>query len=132
MDLVSTEVARKWQKKLNAVHPTVMYRSVKNTVNLNEIVEEAPVATPIGHGHLFHLIKTLLPDKQITVGVLGLPGVGKTTFISSLRSLDSHPTPSTKDFAAFKVDKSISFIDTVEVINSQPLPFILQGETPSR
>lgn len=79
VDLVGVEVANQWYKVLNAVHPTVMYRSVKTL----DVGQQTPVDSvgAIGHGYLFHLIKTLLPDKQVTVGVLGLPGVGKTSFM---------------------------------------------------
>jgi hypothetical protein len=42
------------------------------------------------------------------------------------------PHVSSKDATFFQVDKNISILDTVEIVDSHPLPLVLQGQNPCK
>lgn len=76
VDLVPVWVTQKWVAILSAVHPTLAFH--------------ASIMNPFGKGALINLLRQfskLHTDKrQITVGFLGYPNVGKSSVINTLRA----------------------------------------------
>ncbi|CAM9298082.1 unnamed protein product [Discosporangium mesarthrocarpum] len=75
VDLVPTWVTKKWVKLLSADHPTLAFH--------------ASITNSFGKGALINLLRQfakLHPDKkQISVGVVGYPNVGKSSIINTLK-----------------------------------------------
>ncbi|CAM9494260.1 unnamed protein product [Ectocarpus sp. 8 AP-2014] len=75
VDLVPTWVTKKWVKLLSATHPTLAFH--------------ASITNSFGKGALINLLRQfakLHPDKkQISVGVVGYPNVGKSSIINTLK-----------------------------------------------
>ncbi|KAL4228405.1 Nucleolar GTP-binding protein 2 [Mactra antiquata] len=76
VDLVPVWVTQKWVAILSAVHPTLAFH--------------ASIMNPFGKGSLINLLRQfskLHTDKrQITVGFIGYPNVGKSSVINTLRA----------------------------------------------
>nr|CCA16408.1 nucleolar GTPbinding protein 2 putative [Albugo laibachii Nc14] len=74
-DLVPNWVAKKWAQILRETTPTLVFH--------------ASITNPFGKGALINLLRQfarLHPDKkQISVGVIGFPNVGKSSVINALR-----------------------------------------------
>ncbi|XP_067032799.1 uncharacterized protein [Acropora muricata] len=75
-DLVPTWVTQRWVTVLSAEHPTMAFHaSVKN---------------PFGKGALINLLRQFAKlhsdKKQISVGIIGYPNVGKSSIINTLKS----------------------------------------------
>ena len=75
-DLVPTWVASRWVKVLSHEYPTLAFR--------------ASMQNPFGKGSLIQLLRqfaTLHKEKkQISVGLIGYPNVGKSSLVNALRS----------------------------------------------
>ena len=75
VDLIPTWVTQRWVKTLSAEYPTMAFRcSLKN---------------PFGKGSLINLLRQFgklhSDKKQISVGFIGYPNVGKSSVINTLR-----------------------------------------------
>jgi nuclear GTP-binding protein len=74
-DLVPTWVTRKWVQLLSEKHPTLAFH--------------ASVSNPFGKGSLIQLLRQFAKlhqdKKQISVGIIGYPNVGKSSVINTLR-----------------------------------------------
>lgn len=75
-DLVPTWVTQRWVTVLSADHPTLAFH--------------ASVTNPFGKGALINLLRQFAKlhtdKKQISVGVIGYPNVGKSSIINTLRA----------------------------------------------
>ncbi|XP_057666404.1 nucleolar GTP-binding protein 2 [Diorhabda carinulata] len=76
VDLVPTWVTQRWVAILNKEYPTVAFH--------------ASITHPFGKGSLLNLLRQLstlhIDKKQISVGFIGYPNVGKSSVINTLRS----------------------------------------------
>ncbi|XP_028134204.1 nucleolar GTP-binding protein 2 [Diabrotica virgifera virgifera] len=76
VDLVPTWVTQRWVAILNKEYPTVAFH--------------ASITHPFGKGSLINLLRQLaklhIDKKQISVGFIGYPNVGKSSVINTLRS----------------------------------------------
>lgn len=76
MDLVPTWITQRWVKTLSAEYPTMAFRS--------------SMTHPFGKGSLINLLRQFgklhSDKKQISVGFIGYPNVGKSSVINTLRS----------------------------------------------
>ncbi|CAG2053849.1 unnamed protein product [Timema podura] len=76
VDLVPTWVTQKWVATLSAEYPTVAFH--------------ASLTHPFGKGSLINLLRQFaklhIDKKQISVGFIGYPNVGKSSVINTLRS----------------------------------------------
>lgn len=75
-DLVPTWVTQKWVTILSAEYPTMAFK--------------ASIKTPFGKGAMISLLRQFsqlhMDKKQISVGFIGYPNVGKSSVINTLRS----------------------------------------------
>lgn len=76
VDLVPTWVTQRWVAILSAQYPTIAFH--------------ASLTHPFGKGSLINLLRQLgklhIDKKQISVGFIGYPNVGKSSIINALRS----------------------------------------------
>ncbi|KAI9582834.1 nucleolar GTP-binding protein 2 [Glossina fuscipes] len=76
VDLVPVWVTQRWVAILNTEYPTIAFH--------------ASIQHPFGKGALFNLLRQLaklhIDRKQISVGFIGYPNVGKSSVINALRS----------------------------------------------
>ncbi|XP_017777763.1 PREDICTED: nucleolar GTP-binding protein 2 [Nicrophorus vespilloides] len=76
VDLIPTWVTQRWLNLLNKEYPTIAFH--------------ASMTHPFGKGSLINLLRQLgklhIDKKQISVGFLGYPNVGKSSVINTLRS----------------------------------------------
>lgn len=76
VDLVPVWVTQRWVSKLSAEYPTIAFH--------------ASIQHPFGKGALVNLLRQLgklhMDKKQISVGFIGYPNVGKSSVINTLRS----------------------------------------------
>lgn len=76
VDLVPTWITQRWVKTLSAEYPTMAFRS--------------SMTHPFGKGSLINLLRQFgklhSDKKQISVGFIGYPNVGKSSVINTLRS----------------------------------------------
>ncbi|XP_041358020.1 nucleolar GTP-binding protein 2-like [Gigantopelta aegis] len=76
VDLVPVWVTQKWVAILSAEHPTMAFH--------------ASITNPFGKGALINLLRQFgklhLDKKQISVGFIGYPNVGKSSIINTLRA----------------------------------------------
>lgn len=126
-DLISTNVAKKWQAYLGLSYPTLPFVASA----------PAPHAQTFAHNGLTQissstsLLKALkaysaVMGKPITVGILGYPNVGKSSIINSLvaRNSVSKQAPcvvasvagTTTSIRPIKIDSKIKVIDTPGVV----------------
>jgi len=104
-DLVPTWVTRRWVKVLSAEYPTLAFH--------------ASVTNPFGKGALIQLLRQFSilhkDKKQISVGFVGYPNVGKSSTINALRGKDvckAAPIPGeTKVWKYITLYKRIFLID---------------------
>jgi nuclear GTP-binding protein len=139
-DLVSKENLQQWVAYLRRIHPTVLFKS--NTqqqrdnlsrdagkVSKSEDVTESSHA--IGAEEIIQLLKNYARNGNasssgshsiISVGVVGFPNVGKSSFINSLlrrRVVSVSSTPGhTKSLQEVILDKHIRLIDSPGVVFS--------------
>ncbi|XP_065171697.1 nucleolar GTP-binding protein 2, partial [Atheta coriaria] len=76
VDLVPTWITQRWLALLNKEYPTIAFH--------------ASLTHPFGKGSLINLLRQLgklhIDKKQISVGFIGYPNVGKSSVINTLRS----------------------------------------------
>jgi nuclear GTP-binding protein len=76
VDLVPTWITQRWVKTLSSEYPTMAFRS--------------SMTHPFGKGSLINLLRQFgklhSDKKQISVGFIGYPNVGKSSVINTLRS----------------------------------------------
>ncbi|KAI1393015.1 nucleolar GTP-binding protein [Hypoxylon trugodes] len=124
-DLVPTSVAAAWVRKLSADFPTLAFHS--------------SITNPFGKGSLIQLLRQfsqLHSDrKQISVGLIGYPNVGKSSIINTLRKkkvAKVAPIPGeTKVWQYVTLMKRIYLIDCPGVVppnqNDTPQDILLRG-----
>lgn len=111
-DLVPTWVTRRWVRILSAIAPTLAFH--------------ASITNPFGKGALIQLLRqfgVLHQDKkQISVGFVGYPNVGKSSIINTLRKkkvCKAAPIPGeTKTWQYITLFKRIFLIDSPGVVYS--------------
>lgn len=109
-DLVPTWVTRRWVRILSASYPTLAFH--------------ASITNPFGKGALIQLLRqfgVLHQDKkQISVGFVGYPNVGKSSIINTLRKkkvCKAAPIPGeTKTWQYITLFKRIFLIDSPGVV----------------
>ncbi|KAH8899197.1 NGP1NT-domain-containing protein [Thozetella sp. PMI_491] len=124
IDLVPTKVAAAWVKTLQKEYPTCALRSsVKN---------------PFGRGSLIDLLRQFSilhkERKQVSVGLIGYPNVGKSSVINSLRGKPVArvaPIPGeTKVWQYVTLTKRIYLVDCPGIVppnNDSPEDILLRG-----
>ena len=111
-DLVPQELLEKEKKRLQKIFPTIFVSSRlhQGTKMLRD-----------------EIMKNVKIDKQIKVGVLGYPNVGKSSIINVLKGKRSAPTSSfsgyTKGLRDVRITNKITLVDTPGVI-----PFMERDE----
>ena len=111
-DLVSKEIMEKEKKRLQKIFPTVFVSSKfhQGTKMLRE-----------------EIMKNVIGNDEIKVGVLGYPNVGKSSIINVLKGKKSAPTSSysgyTKGLMDVRITNRITLVDTPGVI-----PFMERDE----
>ena len=109
-DLVPTWVTKHWISTLSKSHPTLAFH--------------ASITNPFGKGSLIHLLRQFarlhLDLKQISVGFIGYPNVGKSSVINTLRRkkvCKVAPIPGeTKVWQYIRLTKRIHLIDCPGVV----------------
>ncbi|KAI5857368.1 nucleolar GTP-binding protein [Durotheca rogersii] len=124
-DLVPTSVAAAWVRNLSAEYPTLAFHS--------------SITNPFGKGSLIQLLRqfsSLHSDrKQISVGLIGYPNVGKSSIINTLRKkkvAKVAPIPGeTKVWQYVTLTKRIFMVDCPGVVppnqNDTPEDILLRG-----
>jgi len=146
IDLVPPENALKWQNYLKREFPTLLFRantqrqgnhlastSLHNTsvADRKELVEDLlNTKKAVGAENLLQLLKNYCriedSKKQIVVGIVGFPNVGKSSIINSLKRAKvvsvSNVPGHTKDIQEVVLDKNIKLIDCPGVVFSKNDP----------
>jgi len=146
IDLVPQENALKWQAYLKREFPTLLFRantqshggylastSLHNTsiVDRKELVDELlNTKKAVGTENLLQLLKNYCrvedSKKNITVGIVGFPNVGKSSIINSLKRSKvasvSNVPGHTKVKQEVVLDKNIKLIDCPGVVFSKNDP----------
>lgn len=154
IDLVPGEVARQWCDILNLEIPTVGVKSgtfddiklLRGTArdvdpNLPRVARGTviiPSKSLIGYDELQAVLSqfTRLVDcKKTVVGVIGLPNVGKSSVINSLKramTVGVNNIPGcTTEIAKVKLDKTLDLIDSPGVLfDGDDTPFLVEGQNP--
>jgi nuclear GTP-binding protein len=124
-DLVPTWVANKWVKYLSKEFPTLAYK--------------ASITNPFGKGSFLQLIRQFdnfhKDKKNISIGFVGYPNVGKSSVINSLKRrkvCKAAPIPGeTKVWQYITLTKRIYLIDCPGVVygseNDTPMETVLKG-----
>lgn len=128
VDLVPWETALGWQKLLNPLHPTVLYRSLDSAPTQPKGAQEGTSA--VGHGYLFHIARTLTQLEKVTIGVIGVAGVGRVAFLESLIRIGKNGSINhDKDQAqTIEITKNIAVLDAVGTVQVDPVPLVLRGK----
>lgn len=139
VDLVPAEVVQKWLKYLRGEHPTIAFKcsTQKQSRNLSQGHRSASKGAPpgangkvslgtecLGAGALLQLLKNYARNQNlktaITVGVIGLPNVGKSSLINSLlrtRSVAVGSTPGvTTKVQEVHLDKHVKLLDCPGIV----------------
>lgn len=94
LDLVPREVVESWMKHLRQFAPTIAFKcsTQRQRTNLGQSrnrTMESKSSVCLGADNLIQLLKNYARSEQvktsITVGVVGLPNVGKSSVINSLK-----------------------------------------------
>ena len=100
-DLVPIWVTRRWVTILSKEYPTVAFH--------------ASINNPFGKGALINLLRQFSQlhqdKKQISVGFIGYPNVGKSSVINTLKKkvCKAAPVPGNKNMAIYYVDETCIF-----------------------
>jgi len=132
IDLIPTEVLRKWIQLLRREFPVIAFKS--NTQNqksnlsqnrMRHTNQDASVTSQaVGAEALLQLLKnysrSLNLKKSITIGFIGYPNVGKSSVINSLKRTRAAGTSSTPGFTTslqeIRLDANIKLIDCPGVL----------------
>jgi len=124
-DLIPTWVANRWVKHLSKEFPTIAYK--------------ASLTNPFGKGSFLQLLRQFdnfhKDKKNISIGFVGYPNVGKSSVINSLKSMKvckAAPVPGeTKVWQYITLTKRIFLIDCPGVVygseNDTPVDTVLKG-----
>ena len=137
IDLVPPEVATKWVTHFRREFPTIAFKAStqqqstklsQTNVKLSK-VDDAILQTggAIGAGALMSLLKNYARSnsikKQITVGCIGFPNVGKSSIVNSLKRSKAAGVSSsaghTKVLQTIKLDHHINLLDSPGVLFAQ-------------
>jgi len=139
IDLIPTDNLGRWMKYLKREFPTIAFKAntqqqsshLKQTNHITkaaEVSDEKLLATSatVGSQALLQLLKnysrSLNMKKQIVVGIIGYPNVGKSSLINSLtrarRAAVGNMPGLTKSLQMIKLDAHISLIDSPGVMFS--------------
>ncbi|XP_060679220.1 guanine nucleotide-binding protein-like 3-like protein isoform X2 [Hemiscyllium ocellatum] len=134
IDLVAREVLEKWLKYLRNELPTVAFKACTQAQNRNLHRSRVPVECApsellhstacVGADNLMRLLGSYCRSRDvrttITVGVVGLPNVGKSSLINSLkraRACTVGATPGvTKCLQEVHLDKHIKLLDCPGIV----------------
>ena len=129
IDLVPAEVVSQWLKYFRREFPTLAFKSsTQEQRNLSRANVPSALALStsqcVGAEGVIQLLKNYCRNQNIktsiTVGIVGYPNVGKSSFINSLkrvRSVAVAPTPGcTKTLQRVRLDKNIILVDSPGVI----------------
>jgi len=132
VDLVPRENVQAWLKYLRGEHPTLAFKcsTQKQSKNLGQKSSQgngenyATGTESIGAGALLQLLKNYARNQNmktaITVGVIGLPNVGKSSLINSLlrtRSVAVGSTPGiTTNVQEVHLDKHVKLLDCPGIV----------------
>ncbi|KAG1674431.1 hypothetical protein FOA52_012959 [Chlamydomonas sp. UWO 241] len=132
MDLVPREVGEKWLKFFREELPTVAFKCSTQSQNTNLGRKKMPSAkgmnddglqgsSCLGADTLLMLLKNYCRNTgiktSITVGVVGLPNVGKSSLINSLKRARVGNTPGvTKSLQEVTLDKNIKLLDSPGIV----------------
>lgn len=109
-DLIPTSVTRKWQRLLAEEYPTIVYH--------------ASITNPFGKGALIQILKQFdnfhKDKKNISIGFIGYPNVGKSSIINSLKQkkvCKAAPVPGeTRVWQYITLTKRIYLIDCPGIV----------------
>eukprot|EP01029_Cantina_marsupialis_P007978 TRINITY_DN1914_c0_g1_i1.p1 TRINITY_DN1914_c0_g1~~TRINITY_DN1914_c0_g1_i1.p1 ORF type:complete len:521 (-),score=194.40 TRINITY_DN1914_c0_g1_i1:170-1657(-) len=119
IDLVPVNIAKKWLKRLRQEFPTVIFKSALTEQMLTEKKTVTKTSRNAGANTLKQILRNMqaAADKNITVGVVGYPMVGKRSVLSSLqRTKNIVKVESTSLTEEFQLDSKIRLMITPGVV----------------
>jgi len=132
IDLIPTEVLRKWIQLLRREFPVIAFKSntqnQKSNLSQNRMrhtnQDTSVTSQAVGAEALLQLLKnysrSLNLKKSITIGFIGYPNVGKSSVINSLKRTRAAGTSSTPGFTTslqeIRLDANIKLIDCPGVL----------------
>lgn len=122
IDLVPKENVEAWLKYLRRSFPTLAFRSSTQSQRNNLTGGHTGSAAAAGVNGLLTLLKNYArgPAKSLTVGVVGLPNVGKSSLINTLKrskACSVAPTPGwTKEVQMVSLDGGLKIMDCPGVV----------------
>lgn len=122
IDLVPKENVEAWLKYLRRSFPTLAFRSSTQSQRNNLTGGHTGSAAASGVNGLLTLLKNYArgPAKSLTVGVVGLPNVGKSSLINTLKrskACSVAPTPGwTKEVQMVSLDGGLKIMDCPGVV----------------